>query len=47
MTLEQKAWQLHENGVTYGELATNANILEISMDEMIEITWQKKLGKEG
>ena len=43
LTLAQKAWQLHENGVSFGELATFANLFDKSMDEAIEATWQCKL----
>lgn len=43
MTMEQKAWQIHENGVSFGELATHANIFDTSMNEAVEAVWQVKL----
>jgi hypothetical protein len=45
LTIEQKAWQLHENGVEYGDIATEALMFEISMDEAIEQIWLRKLGQ--
>lgn len=56
LTTEQKAWQLHENGVSYGELAMVCSQyaydpdyqvngpLSVSMDQAIEILWADKLG---
>lgn len=54
-TTEQKAWQLHENGVTYGELYMvvqqrgwdfdNPNgVVGFSMNDAIETLWKERLG---
>ena len=52
MTTEQKAWQLHENGVTYGELymITRRDFdyddpsKDISLDQAVEIKWEELFG---
>lgn len=43
MTNEQKSWQLHEHGVTYGEVASFANIFECSMEAAVEELWEVKV----
>ncbi len=55
LSTEQKAWQLHENGVTFGELymvvqqhAWDFNhpsgIKGFNMDDAIDFLWQEMLG---
>ena len=52
LTTEQKAWQLHENGVTFGELAMIVNIerwdfdnpqgiKNFTMDDAVEKKWKE------
>lgn len=41
MTTEQKAWQLHEFGVTYSELVQYATKHDCSVDEATEQLWKK------
>ena len=52
LTTEQKAWQLHENGVTFGELAMIVNIERwdfdnpqgienFTMDDAVEKKWKE------
>ena len=52
LTTEQKAWQLHENGVTFGDLAMIVNceawdfdnpngIKGFTMDDAVNLKWKE------
>jgi hypothetical protein len=43
ITPEQMAWQLWENGVTYGEVSTYALARDCSLDEAVIAIWHKLL----
>ena len=48
LTLEQKALQIYENGVTYGELCMIVlnESWDFTMNDAIEMKWQEMFGKE-
>lgn len=47
LTLEQKAWQLWENGVTFSELDMTAINHGCSADFAVELLWNVKIGDKS
>jgi hypothetical protein len=46
LSTEQKAWQLHENGVSFTALQMTAISHECSGDWAVELMWDELLGKK-
>lgn len=44
MSTEQKAWQLHENGVSFSDIQMTAIQHGCTSNHAIELIWDEKLG---